>query len=251
MGGSAGANTGGSAIGGSAGTHGGGSSGSAGTSSGGSATGGSTGITPECSAVGTGPSDHGQCTMDAECLNPSNPAITGVCDRGICWEYNPNNPPFGHECVLPAEMNMCGSFTCRALPDSPSRCRLCLSDADCSHVTASPGMKMVCGEGGCEEMTAACRDGWPCANDAECASGFCDLGKCAPRVSDNPFYGGSCTIDPEDPTVQSVCGVYPCRALSDSPPRCRSCEEDADCHLVGSDSICQAVAGKSGQSCTQ
>lgn len=109
IGGSGGANTGGSASGG-AGTNGGASSGSAGANAGGSATGGSTGITPECSEVGTDPSDHGQCTMDAECLNPSNPAVTGVCDRGICWEYYPNNPPYGHECVLPAEMNMCDSF---------------------------------------------------------------------------------------------------------------------------------------------
>jgi hypothetical protein len=247
MGGSAGANTGGSAMGGIAGTSGGGSSG-AGASSGGSATGGSTGITPECSAVGTAPADHGQCTKDAECLNPSNPAVTGVCDRGLCWPYNPNNPPFGQECV-PAEMNMCGSYTCRGLPDSPARCRFCLTDADCSHLTPSTGMKMVCGEGGCEEISAACRDGWPCANDAECASEFCDLGKCVRRAPDDPSYGARCFES--DEANLYLCGVYPCRALSDSPARCRSCESDADCQVVGSSSTCQVVAGDGAQSCTQ
>lgn len=259
IGGSAGTNSGGSATSGSAGMSTGGSiaGGSAGTSTGGSATGGSTGITPECSAVGSGPApDYGQCTKDSDCPNLSSPPVPTFCDRGLCLEIDSTGVNrHGQQCVLPVGTNLCGPLVCTEMPDSQPSCRYpneCMVDADCSHLVPTAGMKAVCNMGVCELATTACRDGWECENDADCASEFCDLGRCARHtLSDNLYYGQECIIDPEDPILQSLCGVYPCRALSDSSPRCRSCEVDADCHLVGNSSTCQAVAGNSVQSCTQ
>jgi hypothetical protein len=261
LGGSAGANTGGSAMGGSAGMNAGGSAmgGSAGTSTGGSAAGGTPGITPECSAVGSGPAMvYGQCTKDSDCPNVSVPPEPTFCDLGLCFSTDSTGVNrHGQQCVLPVTTNLCGPLVCTEMPDSQPSCRYpneCMVDADCSHLvdntsTEMPPMKAVCNDSVCGLISAACLDGWPCSNDADCVSQFCDLGKCvSPTPNDSPFYGGMCAIDPANPFA---CGFLPCRALSDSRPRCRSCETNEDCQFLGSNSTCQVVAGDAVQSCTQ
>jgi hypothetical protein len=260
-GGGAGANPGGSSAGGTSGTSVGGSAagGSAGVSTAGAATGGSPGITPECSAVGTGPApDAGQCTKDSDCPNLSSPPVPTFCDWGLCREVDSTGVNrHGYPCALPVTTNLCGPLVCTALPDSQPSCRYpneCMVDADCSHLvdntsTEMPPMKAVCNDSVCGLVSAACLDGWPCSNDADCVSQFCDLGKCvSPTPNDSPFYGGMCAIDPANPFA---CGFLPCRALSDSRPRCRSCETNEDCQPLGSSSTCQIAAGASSQSCTQ
>jgi hypothetical protein len=89
-------------------------------------------------------------------------------------------------------------------------------------------------------LEAAAQTGAVCAGDNDCATGFCDLGRCAePDVQANR-YGAECDESETDPRIQ-LCAAYRCRDK-----RCRSCESSADC---GADARCYIVPGRPGQRC--
>jgi hypothetical protein len=82
--------------------------------------------------------------------------------------------------------------------------------------------------------------GQACLEDGDCATGFCDLGRCAEPDVQARRYGAECDESQTDPRIQ-LCAAYRCRD-----GRCRSCESSADC---GADARCYIVPDRPGQSC--
>lgn len=97
----------------------------------------------------------------------------------------------------------------------------------------------------------------PCADDSECAPGFCDRGICAARGKAN--YGRECNYplfpEPRPPPPPQkpghiwwdwgppqICHGYRC-----IDKRCRSCISDAECGA--SDMVCQIDEGFPGKRC--
>jgi hypothetical protein len=94
--------------------------------------------------------------------------------------------------------------------------------------------------GASAEADSVGQTGPVCTADGDCATGFCDLGRCAePDVQANR-YGAECDESEIDPRIQ-LCAAYRCRD-----GRCRSCESSADC---GGDARCYVVPDWPGQSC--
>ena len=95
----------------------------------------------------------------------------------------------------------------------------------------------------CAASSAA---GAACATDAQCASHFCDAGRCALPRGD---YGRACTGAPRDADglrdgKLNVCGAYVCIDA-----RCRSCASDAQCRDEYGAPACVVADGRPGRRC--
>lgn len=93
---------------------------------------------------------------------------------------------------------------------------------------------------------AASRDGAHCTSDAQCASAFCDLARCAVPHGD---YGRVCTVAPRgDDGLRDgkldVCGAYVCTLA-----RCRSCDSDDVCRDEYGAPACVASDVRPGRRC--
>ncbi|HVJ63059.1 MAG TPA: hypothetical protein VM555_10155 [Tahibacter sp.] len=99
----------------------------------------------------------------------------------------------------------------------------------------------------CGADRAATSDlGAACARDAQCASGFCDLARCASPQGD---YGRPCEPAPRvDDGLRdgklNRCGAYVC-----SLDRCRSCTSDEQCRSEYGAPACVAADDRPGARC--
>lgn len=106
---------------------------------------------------------------------------------------------------------------------------------------------------GCTMLLAACTStpsaqtaGITCSIDQNCASGFCDDGRCA--LPKGPF-GASCTPAPRTPDGISDGKLHACGAYVCIEGRCRSCTSDTQCREELGAPRCTAIADTPGRRC--
>lgn len=193
------------------------------------------------------------CVHDADCRS-------GFCDRAICVDSgigygNPCDPPPPD--ALPIDNlpdHLCAGYLCLE-----GRCRSCQSTAEC---------KSYYGMGLCREHTEAgvwqprsiCYP-WStqrpayteCTEDAQCASSFCDRGKCANAdFLAEHNYGEVCVSGPPQAPSEDLRVAPPggrCEGYLCVDQRCRSCQSDAECNEGPGDLKCIYLSNWPGKVC--